>query len=48
MDTEVKEKKRISCPAPAKVWEKCEQGGWSSRDWYPGEKSTYERDVLYR
>jgi hypothetical protein len=47
------ENKRISYPAPEKVWEKTgkSENGldlWSSRPWYAGEKLQYETEVLYR
>jgi len=40
--------KRISCGAPNRVWYPTGNGLWASREWRPGEKAAYERDVLGR
>jgi hypothetical protein len=34
-------------PAPPRVWYKT-KNGWASREWLPGERAAYERDVLHR
>lgn len=38
----------VKFPAPNRVWEPTGRGGWSSREWRPGEKLKYEREVLGR
>jgi hypothetical protein len=38
---------RCSYGAPDRVWFKT-NNGWASRDWLPGERAAYERDVLHR
>jgi hypothetical protein len=39
---------RCTYPAPTRVWEKGENGQWSSREWLKGEMEAYEKAVLGR
>jgi hypothetical protein len=39
---------RCTYPAPIKVWYQTWNGKWATREWRPGEKAAYERNVLGR